>query len=83
MWSAKTLLATLLAGLAPAFTEPPADPVPPKRRPDSTASANDDDGLDAAEREALHESIREGLADMKAGRTFDVAEVIAEIRSEA
>ncbi len=49
---------------------------------DSTTAANDEDDLDAAEREALHESIREGLADMKAGRTFDVAEVIAEIRSE-
>lgn len=49
---------------------------------DSTTAANDEDDLDAAEREALHESIREGLADMKAGRTFDVAEVIAEIRAE-
>ena len=45
--------------------------------------ADDGDDLDDAERAALHESIREGLADMQAGRTFDVGEVIAEIRAEA
>ncbi len=45
--------------------------------------ANEGDDLDPAERAALHESIRERVADMKAGRTFDLEDVIAEIRSEA
>jgi hypothetical protein len=45
--------------------------------------ANEGDDLDDAEREALHESIREGVADMKAGRTFALEDVLAEIRSEA
>ena len=45
--------------------------------------ASEGDDLDDAERAALHESIREGVADMKAGRTFDLEEVIAEIRSKA
>jgi hypothetical protein len=40
------------------------------------------DCLDDEERAALHESIREGLEDMKAGRTFDADEVIAELRSQ-
>lgn len=37
--------------------------------------------LDEDEREALEESIDEGLGDIAAGRTFDTAAVIAEIRS--
>ena len=41
--------------------------------------ANGGDNLDDEERAALHESIREGLEDMKAGRTFDADEVIAEL----
>ena len=41
------------------------------------------DDLDAEERAALHESIREGIEDMEAGRTFDASEVIAELRSRA
>ena len=41
------------------------------------------DELDDEERAALHESIREGLVDMKAGRTLDADEVIAELRSGA
>lgn len=39
------------------------------------------DHLDDEERAALHESIKEGLEDMKAGRTFDADEVMAELRS--
>lgn len=41
------------------------------------------DEFDEKERLELHESIRDGLADMKAGRTFDADEVIAELRSGA
>ena len=43
---------------------------------------NGGDHLDDAERAALHESIREGIEDMKAGRTFDADEVMAELRSQ-
>lgn len=42
---------------------------------------NGGDHLDDEERAALHESIKEGLEDMKAGRTFDAEEVMAELRS--
>ncbi len=42
--------------------------------------ANGGDYLDDEERAALHESIREGLEDMKAGRTHDANEVIDELR---
>jgi len=38
----------------------------------------DDDG---EERARLHAAIREGIEDMKAGRTYDAAEVIAELRA--
>jgi hypothetical protein len=41
---------------------------------------NGGDYLDDEERKALHESIREGIEDMKAGRTFDADEVLAELR---
>lgn len=37
--------------------------------------------LDEEGVKAMEESIHEGLADIEAGRTFDTAEVIAEIRS--
>jgi hypothetical protein len=40
----------------------------------------DGDDLDDAERATLHVTIREGLEDMKAGRTYAVADVIAELR---
>jgi predicted transcriptional regulator len=39
------------------------------------------DDLDAEERAQLHAAIQEGLDDMKAGRTYDAAEVIAELRA--
>lgn len=42
---------------------------------------NGGDHLDEEERAALHESIKEGLEDMKAGRTFDADEVMTELRS--
>ena len=38
-------------------------------------------GGDDAERAALHESIREGIADMEAGRTVDAKTAIAGLRS--
>ena len=41
----------------------------------------DGDELDEEERAALHESIREGIKDMEAGRTFDAREAIAGLRS--
>jgi hypothetical protein len=40
-----------------------------------------DDSLDDEERAALHESIREGIEDMEAGRTVDARTAIAELRS--
>lgn len=43
--------------------------------------ADDWDELDDAEREALHEAIREGIQDMEAGRTIDAKTAIAELRS--
>jgi hypothetical protein len=39
------------------------------------------DGLDDEEREELHESLREGIRQMKAGETIDAAEAMAELRS--
>ena len=39
------------------------------------------DDLDDEERAALHEAIREGIADMEAGRTVDARTAIAELRS--
>lgn len=39
------------------------------------------DDLDDEERAALHESIREGIADIEAGRTVDARTAIAELRS--
>jgi hypothetical protein len=42
---------------------------------------NGGDDLDDEERAALHESIREGIADMEAGRTVDAKTAIAELRS--
>jgi hypothetical protein len=41
----------------------------------------EDDGLDDEERLELHEAIREGLDDAKAGRTIDADEWAAELRS--
>jgi hypothetical protein len=43
--------------------------------------AEDWDDLDDEERAALHESIREGIEDMEAGRTVDAKTAIAELRS--
>ena len=43
--------------------------------------ADDWDDLDDEERAALHESIREGIEDMEAGRTVDARAAIAELRS--
>lgn len=43
--------------------------------------ADDWDELDDEERAALHESIREGIEDMEAGRTVDARTAIAELRS--
>jgi hypothetical protein len=39
------------------------------------------DDLDDEERAALHESIREGIEDMEAGRTIDAKTAIAQLRS--
>jgi hypothetical protein len=41
------------------------------------------DDLDDAEREALHQAIRDGLADAKSGRTDDAREWAAELRSRS
>ena len=42
---------------------------------------NGGDELDDEERAALHESIRDGIDDMEAGRTVDAKTAIAELRS--
>jgi len=41
------------------------------------------DYLDDEERERLHRSIERGLEDVKAGRTVDASQVMAELRAEA
>ena len=41
------------------------------------------DDLEDEERAALHESIREGIEDMEAGRTVDAKAAIAELRSRS
>ncbi len=41
------------------------------------------DDLDDADRDALHEAIREGLDDAKAGRTIDANEWAAELRARS
>lgn len=41
------------------------------------------DYLDDEERERLHQSIDRGLADVRAGRTAEAAEVIAKLRPRA
>ena len=41
------------------------------------------DDLDDAERAELHAAIRDGIDDVKAGRTVDAADVIAELRARA
>ena len=43
--------------------------------------ADDWDDLDDEERAELHESIREGFEDAKAGRTIDAEQWAAELRS--
>jgi predicted transcriptional regulator len=57
----------------------------PTDLPDSTVVpleiAEDWDDLDEEERAALHESIREGIEDLEAGRTIDARKAIAELRS--
>ncbi len=59
----------------------------PTNLPDGTVlrlvSVDDTDDLDADERAELHAAIREGIEDMTAGRTFDAADVIAELRARA
>ncbi|MEZ4222211.1 MAG: hypothetical protein R3B13_14845 [Polyangiaceae bacterium] len=45
------------------------------------AIADDWDDLDDDERAALHESIRDGFEDAKAGRTIDAEQWAAELRS--
>lgn len=57
----------------------------PTDLPDGTllqlVAVNEGDDLDDEERAQLHAAIREGIDDMKAGRTYDAAEVIAELRT--
>ena len=43
--------------------------------------ANGGDGLDEEERERLHDSLREGIRQMKAGETIDAADAMAELRA--
>jgi hypothetical protein len=43
--------------------------------------ADSGDGLDAEERERLHESLRESIEQMKRGETIDAAEALAQLRS--
>jgi hypothetical protein len=41
------------------------------------------DGLDEEERARLHESLRRGLADVKAGRTTDASQVMQKLRARS
>jgi predicted transcriptional regulator len=45
--------------------------------------ADAEDDLDTEERERLHQSIERGLTDVRAGRTVDATEVIANLRAQA
>ena len=45
--------------------------------------ANGGDYLDDEERQRLHRSIERGIEDVKAGRTVDARQVIAELRARA
>ena len=45
------------------------------------ALASGGDYLDDEERERLHESLREGIRQMKAGQTVDAAVALAELRA--
>ena len=45
--------------------------------------ANGGDYLGDEERERLHQSVDRGLADVRAGRTAEAAEVIAKLRARA
>ncbi len=49
--------------------------------PVDEALAKGADDFDDAERAALHESLREGIRQMKAGETIDAAEALAELRA--
>lgn len=42
----------------------------------------DDDGLEHSERRRLHESIRRGIEDGKAGRTTDFDDLIIELEAQ-
>ncbi len=46
------------------------------------ALASGGDYLDDEERERLHESLREGIRQMKAGKTVDAAVALAELRAQ-
>lgn len=48
--------------------------------PLDSVSALEFDELDDDERERLHESLREGVRQMKAGQTIDMAEALAALR---
>jgi hypothetical protein len=45
--------------------------------------ANGGDYLDDEDRERLHQAIRKGVEDVKAGRTVEARKVIEELRSRA
>lgn len=45
--------------------------------------ASGGDYLDDEERERLHQSIRRGLADVKAGRTVEASQVVSKLRARA
>jgi hypothetical protein len=45
------------------------------------ALASGGDYLDDEERERLHESLREGIRQMKSGHTVDAAKALAELRT--
>jgi hypothetical protein len=53
--------------------------VPGSRLDEALASGGD--YLDDEERERLHESLREGIRQMKAGQTVDAAVALAELRA--
>lgn len=50
---------------------------------DDEVLASGGDYLDDEERERLHASLERGLEDVRAGRTVDAREVIAELRARA
>ncbi len=62
---------------------PEGEEVEPLPAPVDDVLAAGGDGLDEEERARLHESLKRGLEDVKAGRTVDARQVLQRLRARA